>query len=109
MNTQHQIYRRPTPREAQEYQRGTYLRFALLFIVIVASMVWNLVFAQTAWTFCASENTTCTFTGTKLVRYGEPWGNAPIGNWSPTRTGQYISKYLKNLVLCTKHNFYAIL
>lgn len=28
------------------------------------------VYAPGAWTFCANENATCSFTGTKLVRYG---------------------------------------
>ena len=32
----------------------------------------NPVYAPGAWTFCANENATCSFTGTKLVRYGAP-------------------------------------
>lgn len=40
-----------------------------------------LAYTQSTWTQCASEGGTCTFQGTKLVRYGEPWKNL----WSPAR------------------------
>lgn len=31
--------------------------------------------ASSTWDFCASEGSTCAFTGTRVVRYGEPWNN----------------------------------
>lgn len=76
-----EVFRHETPAE-RRYALGTLWRIALLVLVIVMSIVWGQAHAQTVWTQCAAENGICTFTGTKLVRYGEPFNN----RWSPTRT-----------------------
>lgn len=86
MDTQHQIYRRPTPQEAREHVLGTYVRFGLLGLVIIFSLVWNLVFAQSAWTKCADEGGSCVSATPKLYRYGQPWTPAPDGTWAPVKT-----------------------
>lgn len=51
-----------------------------LYLLVLAWAIASKASAQTAWTQCAGENQTCTFTGTKLVRYGNG------SNWSPTKT-----------------------
>ena len=76
-------YYRNASHTERRHALGTLWRIVLLLAIIVTSIVWSYAaHAQTAWTFCAAENATCTFTGTKQVRYGEPFNN----RWSPTRT-----------------------
>lgn len=45
----------------------------------------------TAWTFCANENATCTFSGTKQVRYGA--------------NGSYVYKNFTGSVACNNQHF----
>lgn len=89
-----QLFPPPTREEEASYRVGTLWRLSLLILIIVFSIFWNVVYAQAVFTQCATEGGTCTFTGNKLIRYGEPWNN----RWSSTRT-------MTSPVLCNNTTF----
>lgn len=55
---------------------------AIPLLMIVLGLMIHEAVGQSAFTQCATEGGTCTFTGQKLIRYGEPFNN----RWSSIRT-----------------------
>ena len=69
MNTKNKSHSSTPPALINRYKTAL-MRFAMLGLTAALGLTATVTNAQTTWTNCAGENNTCTFTGTKLVRYG---------------------------------------